>query len=167
MAANRYESYERLLAVSRDGDWTGWCRFFLTGVKAQAERNHDKAAAILALYERMKRQVAGLTRSQFAIHALDWIFAKPIFKSSDFVASAGIPAPTAKCILRCAAGGRVVAHPRAWWRAPGGGAGVPCAAGHHRRPGGVLSLPSLERPKAGRSRPPPVGIKQSGKATFA
>ncbi|MEI6598734.1 MAG: nucleotidyltransferase domain-containing protein [bacterium] len=24
-----------------------------------------------------------------------------------------------------------------------------------------------ERPKAGRSRPPPVGIKQSGKATFA
>ena len=85
--------------MSRDGNWTGWCRFFLTGVKAQAERNHDKASAILALYERMKRQVAGLTRSQFAIHALDWIFAKPIFKSSDFAASTGIPAPTAKCIL--------------------------------------------------------------------
>ena len=97
--AHRDEYYERLLAVSRDGDWTGWCRFFLTGVKAQAEQNHDKASAILALYEQMKRQVAGLTRSQFAIHALDWIFAKPIFKSSDFVASAGIPAPTAKRIL--------------------------------------------------------------------
>ena len=97
--ANRDEYYERLLAVSRDGDWTGWCRFFLTGVKAQAEQNHDKASAILALYEQMKRQVAGLTRSQFAIHALDWIFAKPIFKSADFVASAGIPAPTAKRIL--------------------------------------------------------------------
>ena len=26
---------------------------------------------------------------------------------------------------------------------------------------------ATERPKAGRSRPPPVGIKQSGKATFA
>lgn len=97
--ANRDEYYERLLAVSRDGDWTGWCRFFLTGVKAQAEQNHDKTSAILALYEQMKRQVAGLTRSQFAIHALDWIFGKPIFKSSDFVASAGIPAPTAKRIL--------------------------------------------------------------------
>ena len=97
--ANRDEYYERLLAVSRDGDWTGWCRFFLAGVKAQAEQNHDKASAILALYEPMKRQVAGLTRSQFAIHALDWIFAKPIFESSDFVASAGIPAPTAKRIL--------------------------------------------------------------------
>ena len=68
-------------------------------MKAQAEQNHDKASAILDLYEQMKRQVAGLTRSQFAIHALDWIFAKPIFKSSDFVASAGIPAPTAKRIL--------------------------------------------------------------------
>lgn len=40
-----------------------------------------------------------LTRSQYSIHALDWIFERPIFKSSDFVASAGIPEPTAKRIL--------------------------------------------------------------------
>jgi hypothetical protein len=39
----------------------------------------------------MKRRVAEMTRSQYAIHALDWIFERPVFKSSDFVASAGHP----------------------------------------------------------------------------
>lgn len=97
--AHRDEYYERLLAVSRDGDWTGWCRFFLQAIKTQAEENQRKAADILALYERMKHAVTALTRSQYAIHTLDWVFERPIFKSSDFVASSGIPAPTAKRIL--------------------------------------------------------------------
>lgn len=99
LEAHREEYYERLLAVSRDGDWTGWCRFFLGALQAQAEENQQKAGAILGLYERMKREVADLTRSQYAIHALDWIFGRPIFKSSDFVASSGIPEPTAKRIV--------------------------------------------------------------------
>lgn len=99
LEAHRDEYYERLLAVSRDGDWTGWCKFFLGALKAQAEENQQKAAAILGLYERMKREVADLTRSQYAIHALDWLFERPIFKSPDFVASAGIPEPTAKRII--------------------------------------------------------------------
>jgi Fic family protein len=99
LEAHRDEYYERLLAVSRDGDWTGWCRFFLGALKAQAEENQQKAAEILALYERMKHEVADLTRSQYAIHALDWIFERPIFRSSDFVASSGIPEPTARRII--------------------------------------------------------------------
>jgi len=99
LEAHRDEYYERLLAVSRDGDWTGWCRFFLGAIQAQAEENQRKAAAILALYERMKQEVAALTRSQYAIRALDWIFEYPIFKSSDFIASSGIPEPTAKRIV--------------------------------------------------------------------
>jgi hypothetical protein len=40
-----------------------------------------------------------MTRSQYVVHALDWIFARPIFSSSDFVAEARIPAPTAKRVL--------------------------------------------------------------------
>lgn len=97
--AHRDESYERLLAISSDGDWTGWCGFFLRAVQAQAEENQQRASDILALYERMKREIPDLTRSQYAIRALDWIFERPIFRSSDFVASAGIPEPTAKRML--------------------------------------------------------------------
>lgn len=97
--AHRDEYYERLLAVSRDGDWTGWCGFFLRAIQAQAEENQQRASAILTLYERMKHEIPERTRSQYAIRALDWIFEQPIFRSSDFVANAGIPEPTAKRML--------------------------------------------------------------------
>jgi Fic family protein len=97
--ARRDAYYEGLLAVSRDDDWTGWCRFFLEAVRVQAEANLEKATAILDLYEQMKRDVAELTRSQYAIHALDWIFGRPIFRSTDFIAGAGVPAPTARRFL--------------------------------------------------------------------
>ncbi|KAA0892548.1 hypothetical protein [Pusillimonas sp. ANT_WB101] len=80
----------------------------MRAIKTQAEENQRKAADILSLYERMKREVTELTRSQYAIHTLDWVFERPIFKSSDFVASSGIPAPTANRILGVLRGGEVL-----------------------------------------------------------
>jgi Fic family protein len=106
--AHRDIYYEKLLAVSRDDDWTGWCRFFLEAVRAQAEDNLAKARAILDLYEAMKRKVPGMTRSQYAVHALDWFFQRPIFKSSDFIAAAGIPEPTARRFLSVLQNGGVL-----------------------------------------------------------
>jgi len=97
--ARRDAYYDGLLAVSRDDDWTGWCRFFLEAIRTQAEDNLTKAQGILALYEDMKRRIPEMTRSQYAIRALDWIFERPIFKSSDFVELAGIPDPTARRFL--------------------------------------------------------------------
>ena len=97
--ARRDAYYERLLAVSRDDDWTGWCRFFLKAVRAQAEENLTKARGILDLYEAMKGRVADVTRSRYAIHTLDWIFEHPIFNSSSFAANAGIPDRTARRLL--------------------------------------------------------------------
>ena len=97
--AHRDAYYDGLLAVSRDEDWTGWCRFFLEGVRVQAEDNLAKARAILDLYESMKIRVAELTRSHYAVHALDWIFERPIFSTTSFVAWAGIPKHTARRVL--------------------------------------------------------------------
>lgn len=97
--ANRDQYYERLLAVSRNNDWTGWCAFFLDAVRQQAEVNHRKAVEILGHYEECNSRIRQLTRSQYSIQALDWLFERPLFKSSDFVKDAGIPAPTAKRIL--------------------------------------------------------------------
>jgi len=96
---HRDEYYERLLSVSHDGNWTGWCEFFLRAVTVQAEQNQEKASKILTLYETKKNQVIHLTHSQYAIHALDYIFAHPIFKAVDFTGSKEIPTPTAKRIL--------------------------------------------------------------------
>ena len=97
--ANRDEYYERLLSISRDNDWTGWCAFFLRAVAIQAQENQRKAQEILNLYDEQKSQIIELTHSQYAIHALDFIFSRPIFKSSDFTNCNEIPVPTAKRIL--------------------------------------------------------------------
>ena len=97
---HRDEYYDRLLAVSRDDDWTGWSEFFLTAIAEQANVNLAIAKSILALYDELKDWMVDNTRSQYGIRALDWIFGKPIFLSSDFVANSGIPAPTASRILR-------------------------------------------------------------------
>jgi Fic family protein len=98
--ANREEYYDRLLAVSKDDDWTGWCTFFLQAVRSQAEQNLKKANDVLDLYDRMKKKMVDISHSQFAIHALDWIFEKPIFNSPDFIKASGIPKPTAARILQ-------------------------------------------------------------------
>jgi Fic family protein len=92
--------YDRLLAVSRDGDWTGWCQFFLRAIIEQAETNQSKAQAIHALYTERKDWIVEATRSQYGGRAIDWFFSRPIFNASDFVAQADIPPPTAKRILR-------------------------------------------------------------------
>ena len=97
--ARRDAYYDRLLAVSRDDDWTGWCRFFLEAVRAQAEENLTRARKILSLYEEMKGQVVEVTRSRYAILTLDWIFEHPIFNSGNFVDTAGIPDRTARRLL--------------------------------------------------------------------
>lgn len=97
--ARRAEYYEGLLAVSRDDEWTGWCRFFLKAVLTQAVESLAKVKGILDLYEKMKRQVSDATRSQYATYALDWIFEHPIFNSVAFATSAGIPVRTARRLL--------------------------------------------------------------------
>jgi Fic family protein len=96
---NREEYIERLLAVSRDDDWTSWCVFFLQAIPKQADTNIKKARAILGLYEAKKQWVTDEIHSQFAIRALDFILGRPVFRASDFVKQSGIPEPSAKKIV--------------------------------------------------------------------
>ena len=99
LEARREEYLERLRAVSRDGEWTGWCAFFLEGIREQAMENAKKAQAILSLYDKIKLQVTDVTHSQHSIRAVDFIFQNPIFSAPFFVRNATIPKPTANRIL--------------------------------------------------------------------
>jgi Fic family protein len=81
--SRRDEYITRLRDLGQSGSWTRWCAFFLEGVAVQAEANTHKARAIQDLYERLKKQVLDLTRSQFAVPLLDFMFERPIFRSSD------------------------------------------------------------------------------------
>ena len=97
---HRDEYYERLMAVSRDYDWTGWCSFFLRALTEQARMNQEKVQAILDLYNERREWIVEKTRSQYGGRALDWIFRAPIFATTDFTTKAEIPRPTANRILR-------------------------------------------------------------------
>ncbi|MBP7145229.1 MAG: Fic family protein [Methanoculleus sp.] len=97
---NRPVYYERLLAVSRDGDWNGWIAFFLHAIEEQAGANGRKATAILDLYNEMKRTVPEVTRSQYAIAAIDALFKAPVFSSAEFYEQAAIPKVSGAKILK-------------------------------------------------------------------
>lgn len=79
----RDEYIIRLRELGQPGSWTRWTSFFLTGVAVQAEANTSKARSIQDLYERLKKQVLDLTHSQYAVPLLDYMFERPIFRSSD------------------------------------------------------------------------------------
>lgn len=80
---HREEYYERLKAISAEGDWNGWIAFFLRATTEQARQNAKRVVAIKALYDEMKVAIQGATHSQYSVHLLDAIFSKPIFRSSD------------------------------------------------------------------------------------
>lgn len=100
MEANRQAYYEGLLSVSRDDDWTGWCRFFLDAVRIQAEDNLARAQAILDLHDEMKGRVPDAARTRYAVEVLDWMFERPVFSSVQLARATGLSAPTARRILR-------------------------------------------------------------------
>ena len=96
----RADYYGDLLVAQRGDGWSPWLRFFLTAMEKQAIANAAKARQILDLYERRKEWITRGTRSQHAVRALDRLFYRPVFSTSDFAAGSGIPQPTARRILR-------------------------------------------------------------------
>jgi len=52
--------------------------------RGTAEENGRKAKGILGLYDEMKQTVPAVTRSQYAIAAVDALFKTPIFVPSEF-----------------------------------------------------------------------------------
>lgn len=95
------EDYIHLMReTSRTRTWERWCAFFLTAVEQQAQHNLTVAESIRSLYEEMKSRFASTLSSKWAVRALDYIFANPIFRNSSFTRDSGIPAATAARFTR-------------------------------------------------------------------
>ncbi len=113
LESKRDEYYERLRGISRAGDWEGWITFFLLAVIEQAMASKALVKKIMDLYGEMKALVPALTRSAHATTALDLLFSKPIFSSTDFSARAKIPKATAARLLKVLEHEGVIALTRA------------------------------------------------------
>lgn len=81
---NRDEYYERLLAVSKQDDWTGWCEFFLHAIIEQAQTYIVRIKLINELYEERKQWMLETINSKHGLPSLDWIFHNPIFSITNF-----------------------------------------------------------------------------------
>ena len=141
--ARRDAYYERLLAVSRDDDWTGWCRFFLEAVRAQAEGESDQGEEDpRALRGHEGAGGGGVTRSRYAILTLDWIFEHPIFNSGTFAEATDIPDRTARRLLTAFARARDPAGVQSRQRSPRDHSRVSGVAQHRGRARCVLMITS-------------------------
>lgn len=97
---HREEYYQRLRAISSEGDWNGWIAFFLQAIAAQSVQNSNRVTAIQELYNEMKLTIQDITHSQYSMQVLDAIFEQPIFDTTGFIRRTNIHKPTAMGLLR-------------------------------------------------------------------
>lgn len=94
LKARKAEYYDRLTAIRVNGDWEGWLKFFLRGVKEVSISASDTARDILALREQHRLLITNeLGGSGNALLLHDQMFDKPVFSVS-----------AAKEIMGCAYG---------------------------------------------------------------
>jgi Fic family protein len=103
---NRAEYYERLMAIRRAGDWEGWLKFFLIGVRITAEDALHRSKTILELYDDVMRQAASLRRS--TVPVAETIFAHPIITTQGARKHTGLAFDTARQALEALATAGIV-----------------------------------------------------------
>ena len=87
---NRSEYYDRLLAVSQRGDWEGWLRFFLTGVREQSREAALRVENLQQLRNRYRTRLASRRSARRLAQAVDFLIGNPIFTVRGFQAGLGL-----------------------------------------------------------------------------
>ena len=78
--ARRPEYYDRLLAVSTQGDWDGWVEFFALGLAESAAAAERQLRQLLEVAEGLKADIrAANLRAETAMSVIDFAIARPIF----------------------------------------------------------------------------------------
>ena len=74
---NRSQYYERLLAVSQKGDWSGWIKFFLKAIADESRDAIDNSRAVLTLLDDYRKRVEQKRPSMYVFKLLDLISKNP------------------------------------------------------------------------------------------
>lgn len=98
---NRAEYYDHLTRVRQTGDWEGWLRFFLTGVRDTAVEGVASARQTLALLEADRRKIAAARRpSALLLQAFELCAANPIRTVNSLAEDLKTTHPTSTSIIR-------------------------------------------------------------------
>jgi Fic family protein len=99
---NRTEYYDRLQAVRDRGDWEGWLKFFLRGVRDVSREATATGRRVVGLREEHRALVArGMGRgAATALAFLERLYARPIVSASWVAESTGISVARAHAIVK-------------------------------------------------------------------
>lgn len=92
--ATRSEYYDRLLAVSRHGEWEEWLEYFLIGVARESEDAISRAERITGLLAEWRKQAADAGRA--ALQLVDLIAGNPYVTIGGVAARLGVAFTTAQ-----------------------------------------------------------------------
>lgn len=94
---NRSEYYDRLQAVRDKGDWNGWLRFFLEGVRTVSAEASDTARKIQEMREQHRALLADQTGG---VALLDRLFAQPMVTVNQVRDTIGMTYPVAADLVK-------------------------------------------------------------------
>ena len=98
---HRDEYYEQLQRVRINGDWEGWMRFFMEGVRATANQAVDTARNILRLFDEDRRHINGIGRAAgSALRVHEWLQKQPLTSVSKAAEAPGLSYNTATSALQ-------------------------------------------------------------------
>ncbi|MGI5819367.1 MAG: Fic family protein [Armatimonadota bacterium] len=98
---HRQEYYSLLQSTRDEGDWEGWLKFFLRGVRETAEEATGTARAILAYREDAQVRISEnlpMTAGN-ALTLLDRLFEKPVLSVNHAADALGVAFPTASRLV--------------------------------------------------------------------
>ena len=80
LKGHRAEYYDRLMAIRTDGNWEGWLKFFLRGIKEVSGSATETARAIMNLRETHRQLVSEKLagRAALGMRLLDYLFEQPL-----------------------------------------------------------------------------------------
>ena len=97
---------DRLLSVSRDGDWTAWIRFFLEGVATQSRAAASRCVELQGLRERYQEEVRAVSSSSKIHRLIDLLFERPSLTIGGAAEALGMTGPgVTNCIWKLEAMG--------------------------------------------------------------
>ncbi|MCY4048395.1 MAG: Fic family protein [Hyphomicrobiales bacterium] len=92
----RQEYIDRLLEVSRSGDWMGWIRFFLQITQETCEETLARVEKIFSLLERYKTQFSGKGQTRLPAELAEYLFERPVVSIGIVERKFKVTYPTAK-----------------------------------------------------------------------
>lgn len=105
---NRDQYYDRLLELSRTGDWEPWLRFFLLGVEEQSKDAVARSRRVRNLLERYRRDLQDRKASANALRLLDAMFERPFMTPALASKILNVTWPGAKGVLERLRGAEIV-----------------------------------------------------------